>query len=163
MSNMELIVWQDTWGEDYWKMPEEVSCHPKHVYTLGWVVKETEDAIAVALDHCLEDGDYNGWSVIPKVCVISRTTLLKEEATHHSPLYVRGVLREDLLETPSATVASPAPLPHTPLPLYELGSERTPLNQLPLSYKPYPEGNLAGSAKLRIPKGGGTVDRIYTD
>lgn len=100
-------MWLDTWGQDGWKIPKRVKCHPKHVHTLGWVVKETSDAIAVALDHCVDDNDYNGWSIIPKVCIVSRVRLQTIPQIPASWPTERRVFRPG-----PTTWTEPLPLPH---------------------------------------------------
>ena len=69
------IKWIDSWGNPGWKYKTE--CHVDLVYceTVGFLVDETEDGIALALNKASKGemtSPYGDLITIPKVAIIDR-------------------------------------------------------------------------------------------
>jgi hypothetical protein len=55
----------------------EIACKPVLITSCGFLIKENEHGIVLALDMA-EDGDCNDYGFIPRECVVSRIVLLAE-------------------------------------------------------------------------------------
>ncbi len=77
---IELITWFDAANdaEDGWKAVDDIIDEDTVVQSVGWVVKETERYITVAMDLCA-DGDTHGRGRIPKGMVTARRVLLDND------------------------------------------------------------------------------------
>lgn len=80
---LELVTWRDAGGEeDGWKDPKDIDDENPIIQSVGWVVKETEKNVTLAMDLA-DDGDTHTRGRIPKGMIVSRITLVyrKEEET----------------------------------------------------------------------------------
>lgn len=71
---IELVTWRDAGGssDDHtWMETDEVSDDNPIIRSVGWVVKETENNLTLAMDLA-EDDTTNGRSRIPKGMIVSR-------------------------------------------------------------------------------------------
>lgn len=72
---IELIVWRDAGGEqDGWQAAEDVDDENPIITSVGWVVKETDNNVTLAMD-CADDGDTHTRGRIPKGMIVSRTVI----------------------------------------------------------------------------------------
>lgn len=72
---IELITWKDAGGEtDGWLDPADIEDDNAVIQSIGWVVKETEANVTLAMDLA-EDGTTHGRSRIPKGMIVSRKEL----------------------------------------------------------------------------------------
>jgi hypothetical protein len=75
---IELITWRDAGGEqEGWQAPEDVDDENPIISSVGWVVKETDNNVTLAMDWA-DDGDTHTRGRIPKGMIVSRTTLREE-------------------------------------------------------------------------------------
>jgi len=73
--NIELITWRDAGGEqEGWQAPEDVDDVNPIIKSIGWVVKETENNVTLAMDLS-DDGDTHTRGRIPKGMIVSREVL----------------------------------------------------------------------------------------
>lgn len=73
---LELITWKDAGGEqDGWLNPDAIVDHNPIIQSVGWVVKETENNVTLAMDLCLDDGTTHSRGRIPKGMIVSRQVL----------------------------------------------------------------------------------------
>jgi hypothetical protein len=69
---IELITWRDAGGEqDGWQAPEDIEDTNPIIQSVGWVVKETENNVTLAMDLS-DDGDTHTRSRIPKGMIVTR-------------------------------------------------------------------------------------------
>lgn len=76
--NIELITWRDAGGsdkDDTWAEEHEIEEYNPIITSVGWVVKETENNVTLAMDFFAEDNQTNTRSRIPKGMIISRQVL----------------------------------------------------------------------------------------
>lgn len=64
------VVWEDHCGTDDWHELENVRTEGVVVYSLGWFIKENDDAIVIT--HSLEGKGALGHSVILKATILKR-------------------------------------------------------------------------------------------
>jgi hypothetical protein len=75
---LELVTWRDAGGEDSgWKSPSDIGDDNPIITSVGWVVKETDNNLTLAMDLA-DDGETNGRSRIPKGMIVSRKELKGE-------------------------------------------------------------------------------------
>jgi hypothetical protein len=73
-----MVHWRDAVAsmEAPWHDPQKLSACPMNVYTVGWIVKESDDAIVVAQSipagDCGDDHDVGGVITIPKSCLVKK-------------------------------------------------------------------------------------------
>lgn len=73
---IELVIWRDAGGEsEGWESPEDISDENPIIKSVGWLVKETDNNITLAMDLA-DDGDTHTRGRIPKGMVISRAVIL---------------------------------------------------------------------------------------
>ena len=73
---VELITWRDAGGEqDGWLKPDAVVDENPIIKSIGWVVKETENNVTLAMDLCIDDGTTHSRGRIPKGMIVSRKEL----------------------------------------------------------------------------------------
>jgi hypothetical protein len=74
--NLELITWEDAGGEQDggWQDPDDVDTANSVIQSVGWVIKETEKNITLAMDLS-DDGQTHTRSRIPKGMIVSRQVL----------------------------------------------------------------------------------------
>jgi hypothetical protein len=72
---IEIVVWRDAGSDDTgWEQPEETKDIDHIITSIGYVVKETDNYLTLAMDvHT--DGSTNGRGRIPKGMVVSREVL----------------------------------------------------------------------------------------
>lgn len=73
--NIEVITWKDATSEYGWREPDEIEIKPAINKSAGFLVKENDDGVIIAMDYCPADGDYNSTGYIPKSLIISRVTM----------------------------------------------------------------------------------------
>lgn len=73
---LELIIWEDAGGEQDggWQEPADVDTELSTIRSVGWVVKETDKNITLAMDLS-DDGQTHTRGRIPKGMIISRKEL----------------------------------------------------------------------------------------
>jgi hypothetical protein len=72
---IEVVKWHDAGGDqDGWKPTEDVDDINPVITSVGWVVKETERNVTLAMDWA-DDGDTNTRGRIPKGMIISREVI----------------------------------------------------------------------------------------
>lgn len=72
---IELITWRDAGGEqEGWQAPEDVDDVNPIIQSIGWVVKETDNNVTLAMDLS-DDGDTHTRGRIPKGMIVSRVVL----------------------------------------------------------------------------------------
>jgi hypothetical protein len=72
---LELVEWKDAHNDqDGWVAGDDVEDAIITVYSVGWVVKETENNVTLAMDLC-EDEDTHTRGRIPKGMIVSRKVL----------------------------------------------------------------------------------------
>lgn len=77
---IELITWRDAGGETAgWMASEDIDDINPIIRSVGWVVKETDANITLAMDLA-DDGDTNQRGRIPKGMVVSRVVLKETES-----------------------------------------------------------------------------------
>jgi hypothetical protein len=70
-----LITWRDAGGEqDGWIDPKDIDDDNPLVQSVGWVVKETDNNVTLAMDVA-DDGDTHTRGRIPKGMIVSRVVL----------------------------------------------------------------------------------------
>jgi len=75
MRTLEIVTWKDAGGEqDGWKEDSDVDDENPIIRSVGWVVKETDNNITLAMDMA-EDGYTHTRGRIPKGMVIARKVL----------------------------------------------------------------------------------------
>ena len=80
--NLEVIIWSDSYGVgSSWSETSDIDICPHYCFSVGWVIKETNDAIAVVphLSHP-DNEEYLpeqgcGDMVIPKCSIVRRISL----------------------------------------------------------------------------------------
>lgn len=76
--NMELIVWRDAGGDAdkdlSWADAVDVSDENPIIKSVGWVVKETENNVTIAMDLADDDMTHTR-SRIPKGMIVKREVL----------------------------------------------------------------------------------------
>lgn len=77
-----LVTWVDSCGDSGWKSSDDLEVHLAHCQTVGFFVKETKKAIALALNRSTKNGfaPYGEIISIPKACITSKRVLLKVKA-----------------------------------------------------------------------------------
>ena len=72
---LELIEWRDAGGEGGgWLHPNDVDDENPIIRSIGWVVKETQNNVTLAMDLA-DDGDTNTRGRIPKGMIIRRINI----------------------------------------------------------------------------------------
>jgi hypothetical protein len=72
---IELIIWRDAGGEqDGWMDPDDLDDVNPIISSVGWVVKETENNVTLAMDYA-DDGDTHTRGRIPKGMIVSREVI----------------------------------------------------------------------------------------
>lgn len=72
---IELITWRDAGGEqEGWQAPEDLDDENPIIQSVGWVVKETDNNVTLAMDWA-DDGDTHTRGRIPKGMIVSRVVL----------------------------------------------------------------------------------------
>ena len=71
-----LIEWLDAATRDEWTGEDDMDITPPTCITVGHLVEERKDAIAVALSHDPENGNFSSWITIPKAMIKKRQTLI---------------------------------------------------------------------------------------
>lgn len=72
---IELVTWRDAGGEEQgWLSPEDIDDENPIIQSVGWVVKETDNNITLAMDWA-DDGDTHTRGRIPKGMVIARVVI----------------------------------------------------------------------------------------
>jgi len=72
---IELITWRDAGGEQQgWMEPGDIDDDNPIVTSVGWVVKETENNVTLAMDVA-DDGDTHTRGRIPKGMIVERKIL----------------------------------------------------------------------------------------
>lgn len=75
---IELITWRDAGGEqEGWKSPDDIDDENPIIRSVGWVCKETDNNITLAMDWA-DDGDTHTRGRIPKGMIVSRL-IIKED------------------------------------------------------------------------------------
>lgn len=77
---IELITWRDAGGseeDDTWAEPHEVEEYNPIITSVGWVVKETENNVTLAMDYFVEDNQTNTRSRIPVGMIVARKVLVE--------------------------------------------------------------------------------------
>jgi hypothetical protein len=66
------VHWRDATSVDAWTAKEDIEpvCHL--ICTLGALVKESEDALVVALNHDSDEGSYSQFITIPKAWIVEK-------------------------------------------------------------------------------------------
>jgi hypothetical protein len=72
---IEIITWRDAGGEQAgWLDPADVDDDNPIITSVGWVVKETENNVTLAMDVA-DDGDTHTRGRIPKGMILERITI----------------------------------------------------------------------------------------
>jgi hypothetical protein len=72
---IERITWRDAGGEqDGWIATDDLDDDNPIVQSVGWVVKETENNVTLAMDLA-DDGDTHTRGRIPKGMIVKREVL----------------------------------------------------------------------------------------
>ena len=73
---LELVIWRDAGGEEGgWLAADEVDDENPIIHSVGWVVKETENNVTLAMDHSPSDSTTHTRGRIPKGMIVSRQVL----------------------------------------------------------------------------------------
>lgn len=76
---IELITWRDAGGDANkdlsWAAATDIDDDNPIITSVGWIVKETENNVTVAMDFCGADGMTHTRSRIPKGMIVSREVL----------------------------------------------------------------------------------------
>lgn len=74
---LELILWNDAHNDYHgWQHPEAIKIKPALVKSAGFVVKESDAGVVLALDYDPDGNMYNGCGFIPASLIVSRQTIL---------------------------------------------------------------------------------------
>jgi hypothetical protein len=71
--NLEQIIWHDAFSVDEWT--DKIEDKPCVCETIGFVVKENDNVIAVSHTRQIDIETYCCTIIIPKSCIVSRTSL----------------------------------------------------------------------------------------
>lgn len=76
---IELITWRDAGGDANkdlsWADAKDIDDDNPIITSVGWIVKETENNITIAMDFCGADDMTHTRSRIPKGMIVSREVL----------------------------------------------------------------------------------------
>lgn len=77
-----LIEWVDSAGDPGWQHTEDIKAHLAHCQTVGFLVTETKEAIALALSRTTSNGfkPFGDIISIPKISITSKRVLSKVKA-----------------------------------------------------------------------------------
>jgi hypothetical protein len=78
--HIERVTWRDAGQVDpdkdnCWAKPDDLADENPIVESVGWVCKETDNNVTLAMDHC--DGETHTRSRIPKGMIVSREVIWK--------------------------------------------------------------------------------------
>jgi hypothetical protein len=83
--NIELVTWIDSYGcSPVWIDPEEIHCAAHYCFSVGYILKESDEAIIVAPHYSPKNKVIGtnecvcGEMTIPKVSIISRKIIQGE-------------------------------------------------------------------------------------
>ncbi len=71
MAEFTLIKWLDSAGKDGWQHEDELP-EPCEITTLGFLVKETDDAVWVSCSKVTNGEQWAQVMVIPTYCILER-------------------------------------------------------------------------------------------
>lgn len=68
-----LVVWLDSGGHSGWVADEHCNCRPLRIYTLGWLIRKTAQALTVASSATSkgDEGQSQAPIAIPRCAVLS--------------------------------------------------------------------------------------------
>lgn len=81
---IELITWRDAGGSEddlQWASAEDVDDENPIITSVGWVVKETDNNVTIAMDMA-DDGTTHTRSRIPKGMIVQRVIIKEDESNH---------------------------------------------------------------------------------
>lgn len=90
---MTLIYWRDAKYSAGWHTPGEVPSEPCEVETLGWLIKETDEAVIMALSISPDTQTVGHVSVIPKSGITARFQLPSSALENTSDHIVESLLQ----------------------------------------------------------------------
>ena len=67
---MHYIEWIDSVSDDAWRFEEGIDNKCEEVETIGFLVKEDEKCVTIALNHGKTNDAYSCMITIPKCCII---------------------------------------------------------------------------------------------
>lgn len=71
-----FIEWMDARSTDEWLLPSQVEAKPAVIRSVGWIVVESEEAIAITGNWAPELNNFCLVMMIPKVCIRKRIDLI---------------------------------------------------------------------------------------
>ena len=75
---IEIITWRDAGGEqEGWQSAEELDDDNPIVQSVGWVVKETDNNVTLAMDLADDDTNHTRGR-IPRGMIVSRKVILEQ-------------------------------------------------------------------------------------
>lgn len=76
---VEYIKWIDHFSVDEWKQVEDIDAAPAPVESVGWIVKENEAVVVLAVNACSksEETEVSCTMVIMRSCIIERKRLVE--------------------------------------------------------------------------------------
>lgn len=82
MSDKELIAvtWKDACSHDPWTHVDEISSELSIIFTVGMLVKETDETITIALNHDVSSDSFSCFIHIPQAWIVKRELLTKKRA-----------------------------------------------------------------------------------
>lgn len=72
---IEYVLWKDAVSEDAWKNVDEIHSHYHLIETVGFVVKESDEVLTIALNHDIESDNFSCTIHIPQAMIIHRNKL----------------------------------------------------------------------------------------
>ena len=84
--HLELIKWNDAWGDANHKRVKDLECEPYVTCTVGWVVQENKKGVMLTSEYWPEDNTkVSGVTFIPRGMIESRQRLGPEAPAEPSP------------------------------------------------------------------------------
>jgi hypothetical protein len=71
MQRVIYIEWKDATGAQGWHA-KEAELELAAIKSVGWLIRETKNAVSITTGIAVADGGYMGIQSIPKACIIKR-------------------------------------------------------------------------------------------
>ena len=81
----EMILWRDAHSVDCWTDLKDLAMEARAVISVGVVVRESSDTVAISAGYDIEDGNACTTLIVPKAMIVKRQVLVDDVAAFSSP------------------------------------------------------------------------------